>query len=259
MSRRLMIVVGAVLIASAGGAVWWSYGRSQSQQQAAAEAAAEEPAGHLADATAPVKLSPQARKNLGLISKPLRPTTYWRRLEMPGEVVDRPGISDRGVVAPITGTVTQIHAFPGATVAPGAPLFTIRLVSESLHASQLELYKATREIEIAERQKKRLDDLAKAGALPQARIIEIENQIDRMQATVDAYRQDLQSRGLPPDRIAAAAKGEFITEMVVRAPAEHALPAAQADLPTNAASDALPSPESVAGRGRGVGRRDRCG
>lgn len=198
---------------------------------------------HLATGEAiPVKLSSQARKNLGLVSKPLQPTTYWRVIDLPGVVVDRPGVSDRGVVAPIAGTVTQIHAFPGSTVEPDAPLFTLRLVSESLHASQLELYKATREIAIAQRQHKRLSDLAQSGALAQAKIIEIENQMERMQALVDAYRQDLAARGLPPQRIDAAAKGEFVTEMVVRAPGGPAPPADESVTASAAESKGPPLP-----------------
>lgn len=223
MGRRIVVVVvGVCLLAAASGGGFWGYRQWQFRQQGTPAVESAEAAALPAGATVPVKLSAQARKNLGLAAKPLQTTTYWRVIDLPGVVVDRPGISDRGVVAPIAGTVTQIHAFPGSTVAPNAPLFTIRLVSESLHASQLELYKATREIEIAQRQHKRLSDLAQSGALAQSRIIEIDNQIDRMQATVDAYRQDLQARGLPKERIDAAAKGEFVTEMVVRAPDEQA-------------------------------------
>ena len=192
------------------------------------------------DATPPVKISPQARKNLGLVSKPLVVTTYWRTIELPGVVVDRPGVSDRGVVAPISGTVIQIHAFPGTTVTPNSPLFTIRLVSESLHASQLELYKATREIEIAQRQRLRLNELAKSGAVAQSRIIELENQVERMQATVDAYSQDLQARGMSRERIAAAAQGEFITELTVRAPGEQPASIAQRDQPTKSTTESQP-------------------
>lgn len=208
------------------------------EQRRAVKPTAEHGHGHdhgpaASDESRAVRLSAQARKNLGLVARPLKATTYWRTIELPGVVVDRPGVSDRGVVAPVAGTVTQIHALPGVTVAPSTPLFTLRLVSESLHASQLELFKATREIEIAQRQRARLDDLAKSGALPQARIIEIDNQIDRAQATVDAYRQDLQARGLPPEQIDAATKGEFLTEMVVRAPGEQALQAAEVVLAGN--------------------------
>jgi cobalt-zinc-cadmium efflux system membrane fusion protein len=175
-----------------------------------------------ADANASVvRLTPQARKNLGLVSHPLRPTPFQRTIEIPGVIVDRPGVSDRGVVAPVTGVVTKIHHYPGDTVEPNAPLFAIRLVSESLHASQLEMFKATREIEIATQERARLAEASRSGAISQARLIEIENKIRLLDATVQAYEQDLQARGLPAERIAAAAQGEFVTEITVHAPTEH--------------------------------------
>ncbi len=220
--RMISIVFGVCLLSAVGVVGRWSYQQWQLKQQSTLTTEEPLPEALAGDATTPVKLSAQARKNLGLVSKPLQAGTYWRVIEIPAVVVDKPGVSDRGVVAPVAGTVTKIHAFPGSTVEPDAPLFTIRLVSESLNASQLELFKATREIEIFEGQRKRLADLAQSGAVAQSRIIEINNQIDRAQATVDAHRQDLQSRGLPKERIDAAAKGEFVTEMVVRAPAEQA-------------------------------------
>ena len=187
-----------------------------------------------------VALTPEARGNLQLEVRPLEATEYWKVIEIPGVVVDRPGVSDRGVTAPISGTITKVHAFPGTTVAPDAALFTIRLVSDPVHKSQLELFKAMKEIEIATRQLKRLEDLAQSGALAQTRIFEIENQLDRMQATVEAYRQDLVARGLSQRSIDDAAAGQFVTEIVVKAPAEMAV-----ERPTNksvatAAQAALP-------------------
>src|SRR5688572_23565722 len=184
MVRRIVFILAAIGLLAAAGGSYWGYRQWQANQlDAAADDTAHGPARPMA-AAAPIKLSAQARKNLGLVTKPLEATTYWRVIDLPGVVVDRPGVSDRGVVAPIAGTVTQIHAFPGVTVVPNAPLFTLRLVSESLHASQLELFKATREIEIAERQRKRLAEVAQSGAVARTRVIDIENQIDRMQATV---------------------------------------------------------------------------
>jgi multidrug efflux pump subunit AcrA (membrane-fusion protein) len=170
-----------------------------------------------------VRLTPQAQKNLALASAPLKPATYWLTIDVPGVVVDRPGVSDRGVIAPVTGVVTQILARPGATVEPQQALFTLRLISESLHASQLELFKATREIQIAQAQRKRLADLAQSGALAQSRIIEIENQIARFEVNVEAYGQDLQARGLSKSQIESAARGEFVTEVTVYAPDEAAM------------------------------------
>jgi biotin carboxyl carrier protein len=224
-SRLVFILVGIIGIAAFVGAGWWGWRQWQrSQQVAQPESHEGHDHGHDHDSGgAQATLSKAARKNLNLVSKPLALSTYWRMIEVPGVIVDRPGVSDRGVVAPIAGTVTQIHALPGSTVAPSDPLFTIRLVSESLHTSQLELHKAMREIEIATRQRQRLNDLAESGAIAKSRIIDLDNQIERAQATVDAYRQDLQARGLPADRIDAAARGEFVTEMVVRAPAEEAV------------------------------------
>lgn len=72
------------------------------------------------------------------------------------------------------------------------------MVSESLHSSQLELFKATKEIEIARKQKQRIEELAAEGSVAGSRLIEIDNQIQRMDVNVQAYRQDLLARGLPP-------------------------------------------------------------
>src|SRR5262245_60992884 len=89
---------------------------------------------HHADDAAPAapievqqaKLSPQARKNLKLVSQPLQVQDYWRTVQIPGTIVDRPGVSDRGVPAPVTGVVVKVHRFPGDIVRPGDPLVTLR-------------------------------------------------------------------------------------------------------------------------------------
>ncbi len=209
------IIVLALVAAGAWGLHLWQRGPDDTAVETPSEPATGAP-------VQTVRLTPQAQKNLDLASAPVKRETYWRTVELPGIVVDRPGISDRGVAATVTGIVTEIHAHPGDTVAPHQPLFAIRLVSESLHASQLELSKATRDIEIAQNQKKRFSEAAQSGALSQARIIEIDNQILRLQGTADAHRQDLKARGLTPEGIDAAAKGEFVTQITVQAPGEQA-------------------------------------
>lgn len=171
------------------------------------------------DESVPFRLSPEARKNLGLEVRAIQPTSYDITVEIPGIVKDRPGVSDRGVVAPVTGIVTRIFAFPGEHVTPNSPLFTLRLVSESLHTSQLELFKATKEIEISRKEKERLENLARSGAVATARIIEIENQIARMGVQVQAFRQDLLARGMSAESIDAASQGDFLTEITIRSPA----------------------------------------
>ena len=50
-------------------------------------------------------LNEMAQGNLGIRALPLKPGSYWKTITVPGMVVDRPGFSDRGVVAPATGIV----------------------------------------------------------------------------------------------------------------------------------------------------------
>ena len=111
-----------------------------------------------------VKLTKQARKNLGLTSSPARPQTYWRTIQVPGTIVDRPGYSDRGITSPAVGVVTRVHAFPGDVVKAGDRLFTLRLFREYLQSSQKELLSATRESEFVQSELDRLRPLAERGS-----------------------------------------------------------------------------------------------
>ena len=165
-----------------------------------------------------VKLTPQAQANLHLTSKPLRLETFWKTIQMPGQIVDRPGFSDRGVVAPITGVVTKVHHFPGDTVGSGDVLFTLRLLSESMQLAQTELLKATREMQITQELKQKLETAAASGGIPQVRITELDNQLRRLAVSEQAYRLELQTRGLTPTQIDGIATGRFVTETQVKVP-----------------------------------------
>ena len=165
-----------------------------------------------------LEISLQARKNLGLVSKPLRVMNYWRKVAIPGEVVDVPGVSDRGVTSPAVGVVTRIDPFPGDTVRPGERLFTIRLLSDYVQNSQAELFKATRETELVSEQRQRLTSAGSAGAIPQSRLIELDQSLRRLEASVRSYRQDLIARGIRPEQIEQIVEGNFVTEIEVLAP-----------------------------------------
>ena len=165
-----------------------------------------------------LKLSPQARLNLKLVSKPVKSQAFWRKILVPGEVVDRPGLSDRGVTSPAVGVVTQVHAFPGDTVRPGDRLFTLRLISEYLQNTQSELFRAVRETELINEQRERIGPLAASGGVSQARLIELDQQLKRQQAAIEGYRQDLLTRGLNPEQIWEIQEGRFIASIDVVAP-----------------------------------------
>ena len=105
------------------------------------------------DTTTPatkVIVNEQAQTNLGLTAKPLKAQTYWKTIPVPGMVVDRPGLSDRGVTAPVTGVVVKIARVPGDAVRPGDVLFTLKILSEALHLTQTDLFKSTQDITLAQ-------------------------------------------------------------------------------------------------------------
>ncbi len=167
---------------------------------------------------ATLRLGKTARKNLQLVSKPAIAQDYWKTLQIPGILTDRPGFSDRGVTAPAVGVVTEIHAFEGDTVSPGDRLFTLRLISEYLQNTQAELFQAIRESQLIEEQRQRLAGAVKSGAISEARLIELENNSRRQAAAIQGYRQDLLTRGLSPEQIEAIADGNFVSTIDVRAP-----------------------------------------
>lgn len=240
--RILSYLAGTVIVLAIAGLAGWGVYRQWLGMQGTGEEPAAKSQPLPPGVTPPVRVSSQARQNMGLVSKAVEPRTYWRTIEVPGLIVDRPGISDRRVVSPISGVVTHIFAYPGDAVFPKADLFSVRLVSDSLHTSQLELFKASLDIGIAVAQKKRISDLADVGTVARNKIIEIDNQISRLQAIVQAYRQDLLTRGLSEERIDAAAQGNFVTELTVSAPEEEQLRPTAAKTESTFAEELQPLP-----------------
>lgn len=217
-SKSLRLLSGVAIVAILAGAIVFTRDRwialfSSPETEALAEDAAppvEEPK--------VLKLSAQARKNLELVAKPARPQTYWRTIQVPGEIVDRPGQSDRGVTSPAVGVVSEVHAFPGDMVRPGDRLFTIRLFSEYLQSTQKELFSSTKEAQIAQEELARLTPLADSGGIPRTKIIDLENELRRQEVVIQAHRQDLLTRGLNPQQVDRVASGEFVSTVDVVAP-----------------------------------------
>ena len=215
---RSILVVLVLLIA--GGIVFQTRARSSKLfTDQSTDAAVQSNAPAPINEPKVLKLTEQGRKNLGLVSKPVQPQTYWRTIQIPGVLSDRPGISDRGVTSPTVGVVSEIHAYPGDTVEPGAPLFTLRPFSEYLQNTQTELFKAHRESELIAEQRARLQSAARSGAISEARLIELDSQARRQAALIQSYRQDLLTRGLSPEQIDAVAEGRFVSTIQIVAPA----------------------------------------
>ena len=86
-----------------------------------------------------LKISSQARKNLELVSRAVAPQGYWRTIQVPGVIVDRPGVSDRGITSPAVGVVTQIHAFAGDTGKGVKPPDNVRASDSRIRMTRLTL------------------------------------------------------------------------------------------------------------------------
>ncbi len=163
-----------------------------------------------------VILTDQAIVNLGLQVVPVNLGNYWRTLTIPGQIVERPGHSDHRVTSPAEGVVSRIFVHPGDTIRPGDELFRIRLSSDSVHQAQADFYLKTQERIIAIQQRERL--VAAGDAIPKERLIEVDNQLARLEASVSALKRELLWRGLTDAQIEEVAQGHFVSEIVVRAP-----------------------------------------
>lgn len=205
-------IVIAVLIAG------WTF-REQLFSYSEMSATAEVPsAAESIEKQTVLEISQQARKNLSLISQAARPQSYWRTVVIPGEVADRPGLSDRGVTSPAVGVVTAVHAFPGDTIRPGEALFTLRLFSEYLQSTQTQLFKAKQETAIVQAEIDRLSGAVTSGAVSRSKMIDLRSELSRQNTLIQAARQELLTRGLLPDQVRQIESGTFVSTVDVVAP-----------------------------------------
>jgi cobalt-zinc-cadmium efflux system membrane fusion protein len=238
MIRRIVqwIVVSCVLLAVAGG-IWWSYPKWRASSTPVAVPSTT-PAEEEAGPTDTIIVGDQAQKNLGLTAKRLQTEVFWKTITVQGMIVDRPGMSDREVVAPAIGTISQIFHVPGDMVRPGDILFTLKLASESLQQTQTELFKTSQDIKLAEARRKRLE--SGGEAIAQSRIIEVESDISRLKIAAQAYQQELINRGLSQDEIDGVADGKLLSEISLVVPPRASV---QTNHDTSLASTLTPADE----------------
>ena len=165
-----------------------------------------------------VELSEQAKRNLKLSFKRAYPQNFWKRTEIPGEIVDRPGVTDRSLTSPIAGVITTVHAQQGDIIKPGDRLVTVRLVSDYLQQAQSDLFKAVRETEIVNTEIARIQAMVERGIVPEKRVIQLRQDIERQRSQIDAICQDLVTRGFNDAQVAEAKQGRFLTTIEIKAP-----------------------------------------
>ena len=220
--RLFTPVAVATVLAGMGAASYATREQWLPKRQTAKSAEVGETMGEPETPTGKVIVGEQAQQNLGLTAKPLKAQTYWKSIQVPGMVVDRPGLSDRNVVAPATGVVAQVNHLPGDTVRTGDVLFTLKLLSESLHLTQTDLFKTTQDITVAQERANRVRKLSSIGTESELAALEAEAHVRRLTILTKAYRQELLNRSLSLAQVDAVANGQFVKELTVVAPAQPA-------------------------------------
>lgn len=169
-----------------------------------------------------IELSPQARKMLGLEGDGLgeiRLTTFRPSVTVPALIVERPGLSRRHVVTPLTGLITRVHVGLGEAVAPGTLLFQIRLTHEDLVRAQEEYLTTLGALDVERREVARLKELHERGTIPLTRLLEREYEKDKLDAQIAARSEALLLHGLSEEQVDQIAESrKLLRELRIYAP-----------------------------------------
>jgi len=166
-----------------------------------------------------LKLSDQARRNIGLEVVAVELRDFSRTISVPATLVDRPGRTEISVSASMTGIVTRIHPIRGEAVSPGDPLFDLRLTHEDLVEKQSALLRAIEELDVVKREVARLKDVTASGAVAGKRLLEREYEQQKIEAAVKAERQALLLHGLSEEQIQGIIdQRRLLKELTIAAP-----------------------------------------
>ncbi len=148
-----------------------------------------------------ITISEQARRNLGLQVAAIEPQDFWKRIVVPGQVVNLPGRSERRVNATVQGTILKVHVLQGQTVRSGDALFEVQVTSELLASAQSNLLRILQDIELNEAEIKRLSPIGETGAVSQKLILEKQYEKRRLESARQVQLQELMVRGLSPAQV----------------------------------------------------------
>jgi multidrug efflux pump subunit AcrA (membrane-fusion protein) len=154
-----------------------------------------------------LEISKEAKQTIGLkvIRVELKP--FERSIIVPAMVVERPGRSVVRVTAPLTGVVSAIEAVKGEAVFVRQSLFTLRLTHEELVQAQGDLLRSLSELDVVERELKRLEPLVEEKLVARKTYLDREYEKHKLEAIVAAGRQALALHGLSENQIAQVVEG----------------------------------------------------
>lgn len=177
-------------------------------------------AGH--DEATSLELSPQAMANVGLEPEHLRPIeleTFRKSITVPAIIVEQPGRTRIQVATPMTGVITNVHARQGEALKPGTLLFQIRLTHEDLVQAQTEFLKTLGELDVEEREIKRLTAVTSSGAVAGKVLLDRQYAKDKLSALLAAQREALKLHGLSGNQVDQISKQRnLLRELQIFAP-----------------------------------------
>ncbi len=164
----------------------------------------DEHAGHdhaAGDETLSLQLSQQGRKNVGLQLATIELQDFYRTINVPAMVQDRPGRTQIKVSAPMTGIVTRIYPIRGEAVPPGQPLVDLRLTHEDLVDTQSAFLETVEQLDVIKREVARLEDVTSSGAIAGKRLLERQYEQQQTEARQRAQQQALILHGLTEQQV----------------------------------------------------------
>ncbi len=165
------------------------------------------------DESVSLDLSEKAMLNLGLTNeylKPLQLETFRKTISVPAIIQERPGRTRIKVSTPLTGIISHVHAVTGEAVLPGSLLFEIRLTHEDLVETQTEFVQTLGELDVEQRELKRLEGVASSGAVAGKVVLERQYARDKLTALLNAQKESLKLHGLSDEQIADLAKNRSL-------------------------------------------------
>jgi hypothetical protein len=165
-----------------------------------------------------IELSDNGLKNIGYEPVTVELGTFERTVTIPAIVVEQSGRTQIHITSPVTGVLTEIHAFSGEAVEPDSPMFELRLTHEEVVSAQREYLLTSESLDIVNREIERLES-AGQGVVPGRVVLEKQYEKQKLEADLLASQQALVLHGLRPEQIAEIrSTKQLIQTLTVRAP-----------------------------------------
>lgn len=158
-----------------------------------------------------VTMSAEQRGSLGIVTAPLSADAGAVAVGLPGTVTVPPD-RERVVAAPAAGMIARVLVALGDHVKAGQPVATLR--SAELAAAQRDTAEAAVQARLAEESAQRDEALFKEGIVAESRVQATRAALIQARAHLAERRASLRLMGFSAGEIAAAEKGESLTDSV---------------------------------------------